>query len=171
MLATEFSLSIVRAERTIRLAFFFVVSSSLSACEDSDSLFSSADSWLALSGFHIQKNKNREQPRRGEGQRVSSSSLFFAMPPRQTPASTSSSPSPSPSSSSSSLLAPGVAAKLALASAALVLLPALAWTAARAGKLDGEGGTTRFGRVSKHSKKQSSLLPHLSSPLSKTPND
>ena len=52
------------------------------------------------------------------------------MPPHQTR-------SPA-ASTSSSLLAPGVAARLALASAALVLLPALAWTAARAGKLDGE---------------------------------
>jgi hypothetical protein len=56
------------------------------------------------------------------------------MPPSRAPSTST----PLTSSSSASLLAPGVAAKLALASAALVALPALAWTAARAGKLDGK---------------------------------
>ena len=97
---------------------------------------------LSLSGSSCpRKKQKREGSKRA---RENWAFSLFAMPPQtRSPTSTS-------SSSSSSLLAPGVAAKLALASAALVLLPSLAWTAARAGKLDGardsflEGGGLLF---------------------------
>lgn len=114
---------------------------------------------LSLSGSSCpRKKQKREGSKRA---RENWAFSLFAMPPQtRSPTSTS-------SSSSSSLLAPGVAAKLALASAALVLFPSLAWTAARAGKLDGardsflEGGVCFSNNALSLSPSLSSLSSHL----------